>query len=171
MPASAKDNFPSVLIEDITMSAANTLTFSEVQVGLNLFDKVGLIMHRIEYFFGLATYDELAANADFVQIALTSSNSLGSLGSNERALIDKLEIDCIASGAPANLNIIQAPFVKDWSGLPGGGLLIPPKPLYVGMTSVGFAAAGTGYARMYFTLKKLSDADYLELVETFRFFQ
>jgi hypothetical protein len=60
---------------------------------------------------------------------------------------------------------IGTPVLKDFSTLPGGGLIIPTAPLYVAMSSSGLASVGIMDVIMYYTFKQMSDADYIELVQ------
>jgi hypothetical protein len=85
--------------------------------------------------------------------------------------VDFVRLACPSNGTPAMFQIIDSSVTHDFSDFPGGGMLIPPKPLYVAMASTNFSAAGEGYVWIYFTIKTLKDADYFELLETFRFFE
>ena len=44
-----KDKYANIIYDEVTESAANTLTFESIDVGLNLFDKIGLKISRVEY--------------------------------------------------------------------------------------------------------------------------
>jgi hypothetical protein len=173
VPTSKKtDIFPSVISYDLTLSAANTRTFEEIRLGMNLFDKVGLIIHRLEYRLSQGSYQELVVVADNAVLALTSSDQLTSLSELQADVIDMitLEVNHVLNANGETLLIQDFPLVHDFCDMPGGGLLVPPKPLYLGANSAGFAAALTCYIRIYFTIRKLSDTDYLELLETRRVF-
>jgi len=62
----------------------------------------------------------------------------------------------------------QLPFVRDFSGLPGGGLIIAPRPLFVAVKGNSLATAVTASLRAYFTVINLSADEYLELVDFYR---
>lgn len=171
MPAQGSDVYSNVIKKAVTMSAANTLTFEEIEIGLNLFDKVGLVIHRVAYEVGRASYLLLEGEGDDIAMAITLSNSVSSISPTERSTVDYERYQSIAYGTPANAETKKMPEIHDLSGLPGGGLLIPPKPLYLAMTSTSLASACTGTVNIYFTIKQLKDADYFELLETFRFFE
>lgn len=171
MATRRKDQYVNKIKAAVTMSAANTLTFSEIEVGLNLFDKVGLVIHRLEYFLSSSTKVEVIANTDSIQIGLVASNQITSIGSTERSVYDKLELQGIVSGTPGNYIQEMEPYVHDFTTFPMQGILVPPKPLYVAMDSGGLAVAGVGYLHITFTIKELSDSEYFELLETYRFFE
>lgn len=169
MPA-GQDKYANVILQTCTMSAANTLTFSEVNIGLSTFDRIGMLVSRLEYMASSTTYQELTSGADIAQVGLVGSDQVTSIGSTTRGVYDKTEWTTIPHGTPASADILVFPVIKDLSGLPGGGLLIPPRPLYLAATTGGFAAAGTFYLRLYFTTIQLKDSDYFELLETYRYF-
>lgn len=164
-----KDMYANIIFQTVTQASANDLVFAEIDVGLNLFDKVGLLINRVEYdLTGLV--NEMQATTDAAQMGLTASNQITSLDFSERAVIDYLELDNSIHGTAANLQTFIFPFIRDFSTMPGGGILVSPKPLYLALDSTGFASAQNVTARIYFTILKLSDADYFELLESRRFF-
>lgn len=165
-----QDKFVNVITNSIGMSAANTLTFSEINVGLNIFDKVGLLITRVEFDIGASSMQDLDTDGDVVFTAITSSNNITSLVPSQAEVIDQVSVIRTDGGAAANMLLTQRPFIHDFSTQPGGGLLIPPKPLYMAMTSSGMTVAGAAYIRLYFIIYKLSDSEYLELLETRRAF-
>ena len=148
----------------------NTLEFQEINVGLNIFDKVGLIIHKLEYEVSTATIAGLTATGDIYELGLVSSNQIANMAFDQRGLIHKVEWVTLAFGTAATMTFFASPRVFDFSTLPGGGLLIPPKPLYLGINSASVAVLGVGFVRIYFTIKPLKDADYFELLETYRFY-
>jgi len=158
------DRFANLYATTITMSAANTLTFQEINMGISLFDKVALKINRMEIILS-SCITELVAITDSLENALCQSNQISSLDANDRLLIDYSQFATVVSGAPASWKIFHQPFVKDYSSLPGGGLLCAPKPLYLGMETAGFANPGSAAVRIYFTIEKLKDVEYFELLE------
>lgn len=170
MPSGNIDKFVNVINQPLTMSAANTLTFSEINVGLNLFDKVGLLVTRIEYDPTIATLQDLDTDGDLITMGLVASNTISSLLATQAEVIDQTSLSVIHAGAAASAEFFNRPFVHDFSTQPGGGLLVPPRPLYASAMSAGMTAAGVFYLRLYFIIYKLNDSEYLELLETRRAF-
>lgn len=152
----------------VTLSAANTLTFSEINTGLAMFEKVAWIIHRIQWFLASATIQELVANDDYIQCALVGSDKMTSFGLDDQAVYDLFAIDAMVSGTPASGLLIVQPFVRDFSNLPGKGIIVPPRPLYVACTSAGFTVAASINVRIEFTYVKLKADEYWELVEATR---
>lgn len=165
-----RDEYSNMIEQTITQSAINTLEFEEFNVGLTMFDKVGLIINRIEYEVPDSALVEMAAASDRWTIGISADNNITSLNYSTRALIDMCELQTISTGAAAVVEHIVLPLVKDFSTLPGGGLLVAPKPLYVGLNTVNFVAVSAGTVRVYFQTLQLKAEDYFELLESRRFF-
>lgn len=163
-----QDRFVNLAYATVTMSGANALTFSEIQTGLAMFEKVAWIIHRIVWYIPAATVQEIVANTDFMQLGFTGNNKMSDLSIDDAAVYDLIELVGMVSGAPAVGFIVKSPAVSDFSTLPAGGLIIPPRPLYVAANTAGFVAAGVVQARIYFTYKQLKADEYWELVEASR---
>lgn len=164
--ADQKDMYPNILTAQVTLSAANTLTFEEITVGLNLFDKAALVISRIEYEPTAATVEEMTAASDDCSGALVNSNNLANLNPDQVEVIDGFHLHRVDLGTAAT-GIIRDTIIRhDFSTLGGGGLLVAPKPLYVGMVTAGLASAGVMNVRLYFRILRLNDMQYLELLET-----
>jgi len=162
MAATKKDQFSNVAFGDVTCSAANTLTFSAIQLAVGTFQGVALVLHRILYYPSDASLRELVAATDGLQLALTSSNRLTQIYQiDDPAIIDRKNICGIAAGVEPFL----LPFVSDFSSLPGGGKIIAANPLYVGIQTAGAAAASNYRAQLDFTFIELADKDYIELIQ------
>lgn len=165
MAVKNKDQFAQFMSMGVTMSAANTLTFSSVAVGTSIFDYAAFLLHRVEYKLSQASLGELTAATDFVTIAVTGSNSVADIFDTSRP-----DVYDMVSVAPSTTTgqIIEMPFIHDFSDLPGGGLLVPAQDMFIGMQSAGFAAAGVATLRLYYTIKGLDASDYIELAQRLR---
>jgi len=99
-----------------------------------------------------------------LSLALTTSNRLTSIGENvnDPAMIQSIHM----IGIGAAIASILLPIISDFTMLPGGGKLISPNPLYLGITSAGAAGAVSSACKLEFTFVELSDRDYLELIQT-----
>jgi hypothetical protein len=171
MPKAKTDKFANMINKRITMSGVDTITFEEINIGLNIFDKVGLLINRIEFLPAGSTLDEFQAQADYAAIAVTASNQIASISFADNPVIDAIILDFLEIGANGvSADIKMRPFTRDYSTFPGGGLLVAPRPLYIAMDTVGFAAVGVCDVRIYFTVEKLADSDYFELLESRQFF-
>lgn len=172
MPATKKgtDKYANILNQTVTQSAADTLTFSEINIGLNIFDKVGLLINRIEFVPSKATVNLFATNADSLVMALSASNQISSLSFSANEIIDLLTLDAVTIGAAASGSVAQKPLTRTYESLPGGGLLVAPKPLYFGVDSASLGTAGVVEFRLYFTVIQLKPDEYFELLESRRYF-
>ena len=168
--AGVTDKYANILHDTVTMSAPNVLTFREIDIGLNLFDKAGILIHRIQADPNAIYQADMLTSADWAKFALVQSNSITTLDITERSVIDLVEQIVTTHGAPASSQVVDIPLVRDYTSLPGGGILIAPKPLYWAVQTAGFASALVAAFRLYFTIVKLKDSDYLELLESRRFF-
>lgn len=157
-----KDQFANVAYGSVTLSAANTLTFAQMQFAVGLFQGVGLLVHRLLWMPTANAVRELVAATDSMIFALTTSNRLASLSSPRDP-----SIICIRHlvGIAAATETYQLPIVEDYCRLPGGGKLVPANPIFLGSVSGGFAAAFQVELTMEFTFVELSDKDYLELIQ------
>lgn len=164
------DKYANILTQQVVMSGANTLTFQEVNIGLSLFDKAGILISRIEYEPTTATIAEMTNATDNIQLAITASNSINSLGITQASVIHRKILYRHDMGTAGTGALVDYPFVVDFASLPGGGILITPKPWYVGMTTGGLASAGTANVRFYFQVMKLTAESYFELLETRQYF-
>lgn len=164
---SSPDKFPNVIYDSCTQSAANTLTFEEINVGLNIFDKVGLIIHRVEYY---KMDNLLLDDTDTIVFGLSQSDSWTTAGPEETSVIDHNRRRVVEIGAATAAYMIQSPFVKEFTGLPGGGILTTPKPLYLYVDSTNLGSEATVDIRMFFTIIKLKPEEYFELLESRQYF-
>lgn len=168
--ASGADKYANILTQKVVMSGANTLTFEEVSIGLSLFDKAGILLSRIEYQPAAAALLEMTASGDQIDLAITASNSISNLVATQPAVIHRSILKRMDFGTAAGAQLIIEPQVADLSTLPGGGILITPKPWFCAMVTTGLASAATGYFRFFFTVLKLTAESYFELLETRHYF-
>lgn len=161
-----KDVYPNRAFERLTLSAANTLTFVQLQFGVGLFQGIAAIINRIEWFPPIATIQELLTGADTLEMALTNRDDLANLDPTNQSVLAKKNIIPLQVGAVTSLTHERYPMISDYSTMPGGGLIVPANPLYVGMITTGFAAAAVVDIVVYLLFKQLTDAEYIELVQT-----
>jgi hypothetical protein len=157
-----RDQYANVGYGAVTMSGANVLTFSQIQFAVGIFQGIALVLHRIQWFPGVATIREIVTAADDFQMALVTSNRLTAIMDlSEPAIITAKRL----AGIAAAIGSYELPFISDFSSLPMGGKLIPANPIYLAANSAGFAAAGTLRCVLEFTFLELSGTDYLELLQ------
>lgn len=161
------DKFANKFYGAVTESAANTLTFEEIQTHQEVFAKRAWIIHRLEWYMSVASINFLDATGDKFQAALVSTNQVTELDLSNAGVIDLYELQFKYSTA-VGYDFHPMPIVRDFTELPGGGLIVAPRPLFLALKGTGASAAGTVACRGYFTQIDLSPADYLDLVDFYR---
>lgn len=158
----SSEKYANVAFGTVTMSAANTLTFAQILFGVGLFEGKALVVHRVGFYPSVATEREVVTAADSYIMALTTSNRLTALDLSEPAVV----IWKRRVGIGVAVESVNQPHEIDFTQLPGGGKLLPANPIFIGMTSLGFAAAGSMTVRIEFTFVELSPQDYLEVIQS-----
>jgi hypothetical protein len=163
----ALDTFANIAAVKVTMSGTDTLTTGKFSFPFSIMDKMGLVISRIEYMANALT--QLNTSGDYALLGLCVAASLvDALNQADPNIIDYREIVRYDYGTAASALLDQEPYVKDFSMLPGGGLLVAPNPLYAFMTSSGAGAAMNGWVKLYYTYKELGTDEYWQLVESRR---
>jgi hypothetical protein len=168
MPTPSTDVFANYAIIDVTESGANTLTFKKLETGISLNEKVAWIINRLEYWLSAINVTVFDTNGDQLTFGLAVSNSFSTPAISEQSIIDFNGISRRDNGTPATSDWYTRPQIKDFATLPGGGILVPPVPLYLWAKGTGLTAACQVTARMHYTLRKLAVDEYWELVEARR---
>ena len=160
--AKIKERFANIGLVTTTMSAANTLTFGTIQMAAGMFQGIAMIIHRVLWWPYTATVREIVAATDSLQMAITNSNRITTIAdATDPAIVAMKRIVAVA----ANVASVELPLVSDFTALPGGGKITAANPLYLAVSSGGFAAAGIVAAQLEFSSTELSDADYLEVLQ------
>lgn len=162
------DVFANYAILTVQESAANTLTFKKLETGISINEKVAWILNRIEYWVQTISVAMFNADQDALYYGISVSNSFAAPTITENAILDYNAITRIDIGAAASGKFMSRPFVKDFSSLPGGGILVPPTPFYMYAQGSGLTAVETVTARIHYTTLALSVDQYWELVEARR---
>ena len=168
MPKAQSDKFANQAVITVTESAANTLTFKKLETGISLFEKLAWLICRVEYFPANLAAAIFNGDGDGVNIALTTTDQLTSIAIANNAVLDLMLLARNDYGAAATMLMRHGPITKDFSTLPGGGLLVPPNPLYAACVGNGLVSAMTVYVKLFYTTYELSPEEYWELVESRR---
>jgi len=159
------DNFASQAMFSTTESAANTLTFSKLETGLSVYDKIGWVLARVEIPLTVATLDLFNGNGDVLEIALTATNTITAFDDANAAIYMHRTLLRRDVGTPAVSFFIDTTIVEDFSTLPGGGILLLPNPLYLAIKGTGLTGAATVDVRIFFKAMDMTDQDYFNLVQ------
>ena len=169
MPASRKsEKFSQIGYLKVEESAANTLTFAGLSVFSNVLSNQGMIIHQVEYSIGSAALQELDAEGDSINFGISGSDSLTTLDLDDPEVYDFNVLRRIDFGTAGSAETIMMPYMKDFSQLPGGGILVPADRLYTYVQGISLVSAITAHCRFRYTLITLSPVDYLELAQTLR---
>jgi len=163
MPA-IKDVYVNQAYLSVTESAANTLTFSKLETGVSIYEKVAWLISRIDYDFDLEATN-FGATDDQLAFGLCVSDQITNIGLVNSAVIERNRVKRVDLGAAASGLFSFMPYQKDFSELPGGGLLVPPNPVYIFAEGTNLTTPMWVNCRMFYTVKGLSGEDFWELVE------
>lgn len=168
MAKTQQDKFANQAVIYCIESAANTLTFKKLETGISLFEKMAWLISRVEYFITGMTATAFGATDDQLDVALTTTDQLVALSLENNAILDMFSIHRVDLGAAATGGFHVRPITKDFSTLPGGGLICPPNPLYLGIKGTALTGANGCRAKIFYTTYELTPDEYWELVEARR---
>ncbi len=158
-----KDKYANVAFGGVVQTALDTLTFSPIQLAVGIFQGIALCLHRVLYYPTIGVLRELVAATDALEMAMCTSNRVDALYDvAEPAIIDVKTIVC--GGIPTEPYVV--PYISDLTTLPGGGRIIAANPLYFGVNTQGFTAVAHVIVQLDFTFVELTDADYIELIQS-----
>lgn len=163
------DSYVNVAYLGCTLSAPNTLTFAKLDVitGALLGAKqYGMLIERAEFAVSSAAIGEMTTTLDLVDAAITVSNGMADISAARPEVIFDYVLSRHDLGVAASGAFLERPYVRDFTQLSGGGLLIPADRVFLGATSVGLASAATIHCRLYYTVVELDASTYLELLQS-----
>lgn len=163
------DQFAQIAYMAVTETAADTLTFAQLQLANNLLsEKAAIIIHRVEIFADLSA-TLLNTGNDSSACALVMSDRVTDITDlSQPEVIFFRRYRRIDFGTAASAIVHEQPDILDFSNLPGTGIIIPADRLYIGSKGNGEGAAATFRFRLWYTVKPLEVADYWDLIEARR---
>jgi len=162
----SKDIYANMAYLGVLETAANTLTFAKLQIAYpSLLDrKYGLLINRCDIeFAGLSGLD---ATSDAVECAITVSDGISSLSLQNPEVLIREKLIRWDIGAAASGFFFHLPITRDFSTMPGGGILVPADRLFIAVKGTTAGNAMNAYMRLYYTIIELSAEDYWQLVES-----
>lgn len=165
MAKAKKDIYVNRAFVSLTMSAANIITFQQLNFAVGVFQGIALKLVRIHYYIHSGVAGEMVLAADRLYMGMTLRDDLATLNPTNQSVIDQ-HFFALNANATAEAVLFGSPIVTDFSGLPEGGLLLPANPIYVAMVTAGFAAAGGIDVVLYYQFVQLSDREAIELLQT-----
>jgi len=168
MAASKTDSFANLAILTVTESAANTLTFKKLETGISINQKVAWVICRVEYFLSSLLAAQFNGDGDGISFGLAASSTFASAIIEENSIFDFNNIQRADFGTAAVSMFHKQPFLKDFSSMPSGGIIVPPAPLYGFAKGTGLVSAMSVAARIYYTELELAESDFWQLVQARR---
>ena len=171
MATSKMDKFANKISVELDQSAANALAYAGLDMGVSIYDKLAILLHEVCWDVH-ALFSELNLAADSAYGAITPVRP----GDSEELMpagnvsFGQFFLQGYTNGAAATGRMFDGLAKVSYTDYPGGGLLLPARPLYAGFTTSGFGAAKTIHCIINYTLFPMKDADYIELVQIYRGF-
>jgi len=163
------DTFANIAFLSVTESAANTLTFAQLQLANTLMaEKAALIIHRADFFIqgGPSNFN---GAGDKQSMAITLTDRLTDISDlSQPEILFMIERQRWDFGAAASGFLNDEPSVADFNTMPGAGILVPADRIYIAAEGTGLVNPSTVSCRLYYTVKPLDTADYWDLIEARR---
>lgn len=161
------DTFANVAAIGVEESAPNTLTMFKFAFPFSIMDKMALVINRMEYW--LSTPAVMNGDGDSLFMGVIASSVITDPAvQSDPVLVDSVKWQRNDFGAAASGFLWHAPLVKDFSSMPGNGILVAPNPLYAFIKGGGLSAAASGWVKLFYTYMELSTDEYWQLVESRR---
>lgn len=162
--AGVKDIYVNQAYIGVTESAMNTLTFSKLETGISIFEKVAWLINRIDYDFDTSA-TAFPADGDNFVCGICVSDQLTDTSLKNSAILDRMITKRADLGTAASGMFVHRPHKQDFSGLPGGGLLVPPNPIYLFAQGTSLPSPMTVAIRIFYVVIQLKAEEFWELVE------
>lgn len=162
----AEDRFANVFTATVLQSGANALTFAEMNFGLNLRDRVAIVIDELYWYLASNMYGLMTVAADLVSVAVTVSDQVTDIQDMaDRRIIFQRRVLRADWGTAASGGLVLEPF-KDSFSPP---IIILPTRVFIGIASAGLASATGCTLRMHYrTVSLTADQQLLEVLETFQ---
>lgn len=160
-----QDRFANIAAGDVTLTAADALTFDEVLTGISLGVGVGMLVDEIDYMPTVAALNELVAGGDAIHMGWATSNSVTNLEDiADRRILHAMILKTVIVGAVVSLWTHKTPFVHQFFP----PIIVAAPRLFFGADQEGGASARQFRSRLYYRFIELNAQEYLEIAETFQ---
>lgn len=167
MASKKADTFANVAAVYVLESAATTQTSKKFDFPFSIMDKMALIINRIEYW--MEGHSGMNTSLDRVIVALSAAANLVDINTqSDPLIIDSYKVMRLDIGTAASGLLVESPFIKDFSAMPGGGLLVAPNPLYAVIEGIDTSTAMAAWVKLFYTYIELGTDEYWQLVESRR---
>jgi hypothetical protein len=161
------DRFANIAAINAIEAVAGTVAYVKFNFPFSIMDKIGLIINRIEYWpYNLS---QLNTSTDTLTAALIAASTILDISNQaDPAILDSFRIIRNDLGAAATGTLERLPIIKDFSSLPGGGILAAPSPLAVAIQGIGAGGVVGCWVKVFYTYMEMTTDEYWEMVESRR---
>jgi len=161
----AEDRFANVFTAEVTMSAANTLTFVQMDFGMTFRDRIAVVIDELFFYPGSAAIVQMTTAADELIMGITTSDQPGGLlDLADRRIVYSHIVGRYDFGTAASGTLVERVFKQSFSP----PLIVLPTRMFFGFQTVGLAAAQTCVMRMHYrTVSITQDQQLTEVLEAF----
>jgi len=164
----AEDRFANVYTSDLTMSGVDELTFLQLNFGLNLRDKIAIVIDQCYFYISGVNLAEFLTNNDSLAIAITMWDQVTNVfqsGLGDRRVIFTTEFRRTDFGAAASGQFYTMPITVEFSP----PILVLPTRLFFAVDSSGLVTPAQCILRMHYRTVNITQQDQLiEVLETFQ---
>ena len=159
----AEDRFANVFAAEVVLSAANTLTWAELNFGIQLRDRIGVVIDELLVWWSTAGISRMTTTGDSISIALSVSDQPTDFSTGDRRILYTTDIVRLDLGTAAGGVVIVEPTKQSFHP----PLIVLPNRLFFGGSSVGLADPITLRMRLHFRTVSISqDRQLLEILES-----
>jgi hypothetical protein len=162
----AGDSRANVAAALVAEAVAGTTAYAIFNFPFSILDKMALNIHRVEYWPEVTLLD---GDGDYIALALIAGRSISNiLDQTDPRVIDSIAVERWDAGTAANALYNVRPYTRDFTGLPGGGILVAPNPLAIAIKGNSLAGPASAWVRIHYTYMTLTTDEYWQLVESRR---
>lgn len=163
------DKYANIFTAELTMSAADTISFTEIPTGLGIeSDRQSaraMIIDELDYYPNVGLYSLMTSVADYSSFGLTITNTVPDLNDvSDRRILHSCQRVRADFGIAAAAAIMPFPLVYQFFP----PLITAERKLYLAMDTNGLASASQVKVRAYYRIVEINQADFIELAEVFR---
>lgn len=165
----AEDRYANIATMQVPMTAANTLTFADLETGMGI--RAGrqaadaMLIDEIDYFIPKGAIEDMTTAGDSINLALCVSDGVTSLADfTDRRILNFIQLSRADFGTAGNARISIMPVVRQFFP----PLVVGERKIFLGADSGGLASAFTPSARIYYRTVELTQGELLEISEIFR---
>lgn len=161
-----QDRFANVFTAELTMSAANTLTFIELNFAITLRDRIAIVIDELYIYPDSSAINEMTTVNDTMSFALTVSDQVANIATlSDRRILYHTQLRRSDFGTAASGQLFRTPLKESFAP----PLISLPTRMYFAMVTTGLASAAISTLRMHFRTEGITqDQQLIEILESFQ---